>query len=623
MQSPCGSHFIDSGLCRASCGARSLDAFFYPDSLPRRKPSEWGVVSGSNSECAGWGRGRFRLCRKRIVRLRNVLVLLAGVCAIPSVAQQKPAVTFAVHGTVTNASSGEPLPRALVLANGQNGAGVLTDGDGRFEIDGLAAGPNVFQISKPGFEDTAGTDDSGLFPLRDPRGFSHIVFVASATPELVFSLRPTNAIHGHVELSTGDPSQGISVTLLESEIQQGRTVWRPRDGTRVRADGSYRFAHLPDGDYAIVSEPASDTGDSTLPDAAGNRLSASGFPQMYYPDSPRFTGAARLHVAGGEQAQADLSLALRTFHLVRAHVLLPAELRGENSHNMIQVEVTTAEGNRAPYPAAYDRKTASLRAMLPDGAYTVSITALQRMPSIPGQQPRPLTGSASFTVAGHPITNLRIAVGAQVPNPLQVAVMRTSTRQTPNSGQVYVYLTQAGALSDGMQSQYAQGAGPGPLDTMAPAAGQYWVHTVLADPNLCEGSFTAGGASLAQEPLVVGPGGATSPLTLSLRDDCASLRVKLPTGAAQMRVGQETAYTVYAIPDSDFTTEGRSITVRATSGGSFQFTGLTPGGYHVYTFAAPVELEYHNPKVLASVHGQAVTLDPGVSADLTLEVPAP
>jgi hypothetical protein len=583
----------------------------------------------SNSVRARWGRGQFRLCWKRIVRMLNVLALLAALCAIPSATQQQAAVTPAVHGTVKNAESGEPLPRALVLANGQNGAGVLTDGDGRFEIDGLAAGPNVFQISKPGFEDGAG--DAGSLPMRDLRGFSHIVWVASTTPELVFSLRPTNAIHGHVELSTGDPSQGISITLLESEIQEGRAVWRPRDGTRVRADGSYRFAHLPDGDYAVVAEPASDTGDSTLPDAASNRVSAPGFPQMYYPDSPTFSGAARLHVAGGEQAQADLSLALGTFHLVRARVLLPGNMRGENSPSIVQVEVTTADGTRAPYPAAYDRKTATVRAMLPDGAYTISITAMQPSTLVEGvfsslrraePGPHPLTGSASFTVAGHPISNLRIAVGAQLPNPLQVSVTRNSTRETPNSGQVYVYLTQGGPLTDGMQGQYAQGAGPGSLDTMAPTAGRYWVHTVLADPNLCEGSFTAGGAGLGREPLVVGPGGATSPLTLSLRDDCASLRVNLPPAAAQMTAGEETAYTVYVIPDFDFTTEVRSITVRATSGGSFKFTSLTPGSYHVYAFAAPVELEYHKPRLLASVHSQAITLDPGASADLTLEVPA-
>src|SRR4051794_35101507 len=44
----------------------------------------------------------------------------------------------AVHGVVKNALSGEPLPRALVLIDGGGGVGALTDGDGRFEISGVA-----------------------------------------------------------------------------------------------------------------------------------------------------------------------------------------------------------------------------------------------------------------------------------------------------------------------------------------------------------------------------------------------------------------------------------------------------------------------------------------------------
>src|SRR6185437_2548238 len=144
------------------------------DSLPPRDPSEWGVVSATNSAYIRWGRFRTRLART--ARTLVSLLLLAALRGTPSEAQQRPAaVTLAVHGTVTNAATGEPLPRALVLANGQNGAGVLTDGDGRFEIDGLAAGPNVFQISKPGFEDAVG--DPASLPLRDLRGSSHVVYV--------------------------------------------------------------------------------------------------------------------------------------------------------------------------------------------------------------------------------------------------------------------------------------------------------------------------------------------------------------------------------------------------------------------------------------------------------------
>ena len=51
--------------------------------------------------------------------------------------------------------------------------------------------------------------------------------------------------------------------------------------------------------------------------------------------------------------------------------------------------------------------------------------------------------------------------------------------------------------------------------------------------------------------------------------------------------------------------------------------GLTPGPYHVYTFSSPVQLEYRNPEALAALanQAQAVTLQPGESSSLVVEVP--
>jgi hypothetical protein len=50
---------------------------------------------------------------------------------------------------------------------------------------------------------------------------------------------------------------------------------------------------------------------------------------------------------------------------------------------------------------------------------------------------------------------------------------------------------------------------------------------------------------------------------------------------------------------------------------------LTPGSYHVFTFDAPVRLEYRNPAVLAAMPnpGQQVTLSPSATSNLVLEVP--
>jgi len=331
-------------------------------------------------------------------------------------------------------------------------------------------------------------------------------------------------------------------------------------------------------------------------------------------------------VAGGEQAQANFKLPLEPYYPVQVEIVLPAEIKGKGNGFTTVHELLGADGQPVTYPS--DQSAERLRAMLPDGTYMVRVNALREMEVSPGPARTNGTryaGQLEFTVAGHPLRNLRVALGPVAANPLQVMISRTS-QQAPSTqegqrGYVFVEASQAGALTDGMNAMLAQGQGPGELETMTPSPGAYWVRTAVGEQGLCESSFTAGAGNLGREPLVVGQGGSTLPLTLSLRDDCASLQVSLPGSVAGMAAGEEPEYTVYVIPDFDITNEPRSITLRASSGGTYSLNSLTPGSYHVYTFAGPVELEYHKRDVLAGLAGQSITLAPGASAQLVLEVP--
>jgi hypothetical protein len=570
------------------------------------------------------------------------MVLLAAVLAAQAAAQppqETPGASpdpnaalgapVTVHGVVMNAATGEPLPRALVQINGGAGEAVLTDGDGRFEVAGVPLGPSVFVLTKPGFEDAPGAENG--FLLRDLRGYSHNVFVTADTAELVFSMRPTNAIRGHIELSTGDAAQNIGLMLFQRQIQNGHSAWRVTSSTRTNADGNFHFAHLDDGDYVIRAGPAPEAEMSGQPAPdRGREAPWNGYTEVYFPDARDFSGAGRIHVAGGEQAEANVTMRLEAFHAVSATVELPPQLRISGAESMIDTEIVGAEGMPAPYGFQFDPGSGKFWGRLPDGTFTIRFTAT-RSGSLPvsgnglvSLLNSPMTGQTDVTVAGHPVTK-RIAMGPMVSSPLQVMVARTRSAGSGspgNHGEVFVEITQAGAVSDGGQSAFAQGSGPGMIDTTPPAPGKYWVHTIIADSSLCEGSFTAGGSSLGREPLTVGLGGATAPLTLMLRDDCATLKVSLPGSLAGMTAGEEPAYTVYLVPDFDATVGDESRTLRASTETSFTFTSLTPGSYHVYVFTAPVNLEYRNRDVLAGLHGQGVTLTPGESGNLVLEVPA-
>lgn len=542
-----------------------------------------------------------------------------------------PVPLIALHGVVNNALSGDPLPRTLVQIDGETGPGALTDGDGRFDLNVPGAGVHVLQLTKPGFHDLPPNLAGAGTVLESTAGVTHSVLVNAGMPGLSFAMTPTGVIRGHIDLSTSEPAQGIGVILLRRRIQGGHAAWLAMANTRTNSDGEYRFAGLDEGDYVVATEPARESEAVGAPTSSGSS-EWNGYAGAFYPDARDLTGASRIHVRMGETLQANLTLKLEPFHLVQSTV---APAKGlEKLPLGYAPAVLDTQGHVLSYPAQYDADSKSVQAMLPDGVYALQVTAMPR-PSMLVASARnrvepatnPLQGSMAFTVSGHPITNLHITLSERVTSSLAVTVTRNSAHSAPSPTDpavIYVSVTQAGeAQSGGMWLPLAQGAVPADLETNALEPGSYWVHTTINQNGLCESSFTAGGASLAREPLIVGAGGATAALSLTLRDDCAALKLNLPSDLMTLATGEERVITVYVVPDFDSTVDVPSRTMRPSSGGAVDIDNLTPGRYHVYTFAAPVELEYRNPEALAHLSnaGQVITLEPSTTSTLTVEAP--
>ncbi|HTC28184.1 carboxypeptidase-like regulatory domain-containing protein, partial [Dyella sp.] len=195
-----------------------------------------------------------------------------------------------VHGIVRNGASGEPLTRALVRINGDASTAVLTDGEGRFEIADVPLGPQEFTVMKPGFmdEEEAGTDSAS----SNSHGFGHNVIIAAPMGDVVFTLVPTNSIQGQIQLSTGDVAQGIQVSLLRRTVQDGRVVWQSAENTKTNSEGFYRFGELPDGLYAVYTQPAMDSDAATnlVENGSGNTVPREGYASVLYPDARDLAG---------------------------------------------------------------------------------------------------------------------------------------------------------------------------------------------------------------------------------------------------------------------------------------------------------------------------------------------
>jgi hypothetical protein len=524
-----------------------------------------------------------------------------------------------LHGVVRNSATGEGVPRALVSIQGDASTGALTDGDGRFEIPGLPVGPQAVEVRKPGFLDQT---NSAVYDAT-ASGLPHNVLLAADMADVEFTLSPTCTIRGQIELSTGDPAEGIEVGLARRTVANGRAIWQASGFAHTRSDGKYRFGGLADGAYALYTEPSMDSeAAANLVQPGAKAAERWGYASVYYPDARDPSGAAKITVASGEEAQANLTLTREPFQTVTANVV-PAQA-GMNYSALVM----DGAGRQLRYGAQYDQNSHTIQAALPDGSYSMLVSSAPQFDQAGrGGGAGVLVGTVDFSVAGHAVTNLRVPLTTPRPSSVQVNVVRSGAGKGAGQiGEVLVMVNRAGGwIDDGMASVYASGTPPAPLPATYTLPGAYWADVQLAEQGLCEGSFTAGGANLAREPVAIGLSGSTAPMELTLRDDCAQLNLSLPEDVAGMAAGEERYYTAWVVPDFDFTRELYPVVLRPTSGGTVLLNNMTPGNYHVYTFAGPVRLEYRNRTALAALPdaGQAVTLSPSETTNLVVEAPEP
>jgi len=550
-----------------------------------------------------------------------------------------------VHGQVRNAQTGEPLPRTLVRVEGDASTGALSDGEGRFEIPGLPVGPQIFEVRKPGFYDRSPISEGT--ELESRTGSTHNVVLTSSMPDLTFTLAPTGSIRGQIVLSTGDPALGIPVELLRRTVTDGRAVWQMTSSAKTNSEGKYRFAGLTAGVYVVYTEPVMESEAVTLlvEPNSGGAVARSGYASVFYPDARDLTGAARIQLTGGEPAQANFTLTLEPFYSVTAVAGLPISSNADGGN--LTATVLDAQGHRLLYIAQIDPATKTIQTTLPNGSYTLLVTSQPpdqdfvlrgKFYSVSSRSGSgALSGSASLTIAGRTVSDLHISLTAPSAHPIHLTVLRSEIRSNgtvgtasslPSSaepGSIEVTASQTSEwISDGLTTSFAQQMQPGTNPAAHLSPGSYWLRSFTASSGLCEQAFTAAGANLARELLVVSLTGAIPPLELTLRDDCSNLTLSLPPSLMGVTAGEEPSYTVYVVPAFDSTSVVEPLTLRPSSGGVAALEGLTPGTYRVFTFKAPVLLEYRNAAVLASLPnpGQTVTLSPGAVSQLMLEVPA-
>jgi hypothetical protein len=204
-----------------------------------------------------------------------------------------------IHGTVTDADTGETLSAGRVLAKPVQEAKAailrVTDAHGSFCFDRLDAGEYTLMVQRPGYVPFVygarpGATEGIVLPVDG----------VTAAPSLKLPLTQAASISGTVLDSAGEPIEAAGVKLLRKAWDRNARRWDSQEMHFTHTDdrGAFRFAPLAPGTYYF----SVDGGDQRSGlDEKGHPAPGSG-PVTYYGGSVTFDHATPVELAAGRDA---------------------------------------------------------------------------------------------------------------------------------------------------------------------------------------------------------------------------------------------------------------------------------------------------------------------------------
>lgn len=503
-----------------------------------------------------------------------------------------PVAKHEVTGVVVNGATGEPVQRALVTlqtAGGQMAA--FSDGSGHFALAAdVPEGMYGLQCQKPGF---AGPASNG-FP------FQQINVAGSATP-VVIKLAPLAAISGRVVDEAGLPVDGITVQLLSEDIANGRKRWMPRQSVTSNEDGNYEISSLSPGSYRLRLNVHRAQPSATSRPLPRSRLPLNVYPSQYYPHSFDPSGAQDIVLQGGETENADFTVtAVPGFRL--GGTVSPVQ-----QGTFFQVQ--DSNGSDLGIGAGIDMRTRRFTvAGLSAGTWTLRARSFAADKQLWGEQTVHLEGADVMNLALtlEPLSSIPVEL-INAPEGGAAGVQLHLVRQADFTDEAGWNQNDYGAMSV-QDPQHPEKPALLRFDNVLP--GHYLLR---AGPqgSTCVDSVRSGSSDVQREGLTLSAGEAVQAVQVYLRNDCASVQVKLNSSE-----GVATASILVASDDPTFEPPMINISGSAVS----SFSGLTPGHYRLYAFDNANNLEYANPQAMSAFSAKELTLEPNEKAVVTLDV---
>lgn len=377
---------------------------------------------------------------------RRIAYLIAGptLCFAALVqaqsAQMLPANAtggYRIAGVLVNAASGEPVRRGVVQAlnaDGRAAASCLTDNDGRFALNHLAAAKYQLSASKRGFR-TQGYDEHDEFAT------SIVTGPDQDTTHLQFRLMPNALLRGVVTSDDGEPVAGARVMLFKRPKHQGTGERTAQADTAVTDDtGAYEFGSVASGGYllAVVAEPWYAVHDA----AAAKRNSALDvvYPVTYFDSTTEEQSATPIELTGGTAQEANISL--HAVPAIRLSIAVPRKADGTVAMPQVQKLVfgnpVGSEGSADILPAILASDTGAMEMSgIAPGHYELTQGDPPRVSDINLSSNQQIDAEAG-NVANGLEGRIRMLSGAQVPDQVTLSLERVDSG--PAQGQ---YATEA------------------------------------------------------------------------------------------------------------------------------------------------------------------------------------
>jgi hypothetical protein len=246
---------------------------------------------------------------------------ISGQNASPPAAPPIKTEKCTVAGMVVRKGSNEPIHFArITLANDadeQKSLHGTTAADGRFAFKDVPLGDYRVTVTRNGYV----SESYGATRPMDP-GLPLTLSSGKQVDDLIFRMTPAAIITGHVRDENGEALPWAQVTASLTYFAQGKRTLIPASSSATNDLGEYRLFNLPPGKYLLsAGYEVSQSMGMSMATAMGSREEREGLTTTYYPGTSDPLQAATVNVEpGAEIRSVDFSLQPAGVFHIRGHV---------------------------------------------------------------------------------------------------------------------------------------------------------------------------------------------------------------------------------------------------------------------------------------------------------------